>query len=668
MKFAALVAVLSMSAPLAAAADQASGQRPQPLTAAPDKIAEAYNQFILGHRLEEADDVNGAIAAYKRASELDPSAADIPGELAGLYLRQNRIQDAMATAEQALKIAQANREANRVLGTIYAALSESAGDNAPRGRARVPDENLAKAIRHLELATDLTTGQIDPNVKATLARLYVRGASYEKAIPLLTDLVEDEPGWQDGPLMLAEAYAGAGRSKDAIAWLEERAPNDPRLLPALADFYERDRRWPEAVAAYARAVQRAPRNSELKSRYASALLNAGGRENLSKARDVLTELVATRPTAPDARALYLLSQAQRRLGDFPAAEASARRVIAQNKKSPWGFYALAESLEERRQYQAIVDELAPVVAEFRGAAANAPFDVSILLPHLGFAYQELGQYDKAIATFEEAMRLSPGDPGVAGYLIDAHMAAKKYGAAADVAKAALSQNPNDLRLTRLQARALRLNGKADQGIALLEEAVKNHSDEPLAYISLAEIYSDADRGAQAVRVLQDAQAKFPTVNSIAFELGTVYDKQKKFAEAESAFKQVLTRDPENATALNYLGYMLAERGERLDESVGYLKKALQIEPENGSFLDSLGWAYFKADKLDLAEENLRRAADQLKTNSVVQEHYGQVLFKLGRYDDAIAAWTRALNGDGDSIDKADVDRKIRAAKQKLPKR
>jgi tetratricopeptide (TPR) repeat protein len=198
--------------------------------------------------------------------------------------------------------------------------------------------------------------------------------------------------------------------------------------------------------------------------------------------------------------------------------------------------------------------------------------------------------------------------------------------------------------------------------------VKAHSGEPLAYISLAQIYSEADRGAEAVRVLKDAQVKFPTVNAIAFELGTVFDKQKKFAEAESAFQQVLTRDPENATALNYLGYMLAERGERLDESVGYLKKALQIEPENGSFLDSLGWAYFKADNLSLAEENLRRAADQLKTNSVVQEHYGQVLYKLGRYDEAIAAWTRALNGDGDSIDKADIDKKIRAAKQKLPKK
>ncbi len=225
-----------------------------------------------------------------------------------------------------------------------------------------------------------------------------------------------------------------------------------------------------------------------------------------------------------------------------------------------------------------------------------------------------------------------------------------------------------MRLSRLQARALRLTGKADQGIALLEEALKQHGDDPLAYVSLAQVYSDADRHAQAVKVLQDAQAKFPADDAIAFELGTVFDKAKQFADAESAFRSVLARDPENATALNYLGYMLAERGERLDESVNYLKKALALEPDNGSFLDSLGWAYYKSDKLDLAEANLKRAADQLRTNSVVQDHYGDVLVKLGRYDEAIAAFTRALDGDGDSIDKGEIDRKIRATKQKLPKK
>src|SRR5215208_1595673 len=171
MKIAALVAFLSLSLPLAAAAQQARGQRPQPLTSAPpEKVAEAYAQFLIAHRLEDADDVNGAIAAYKRAMELDPTAADIPGELAGLYLRQNKLQEAIAAAEQAVKIAPANREANRVLGTIYAALSESAGENG-RGRgAAAADENVAKAIKHLEAATDRAAGVTDPNIRATLAR------------------------------------------------------------------------------------------------------------------------------------------------------------------------------------------------------------------------------------------------------------------------------------------------------------------------------------------------------------------------------------------------------------------------------------------------------------------------------------------------------------------
>src|SRR5216684_4123013 len=150
MKLAVLVAALGMSASLAAA--QGRGQRqPAPAAASPEKIAEAYNQFLIGHRLEEKDDDAGAIAAYKRAMELDPMAADIPAELASLYLRQNKVQDAMGAAETALKLAPANREANRVLGTVYAALSE-AGQDTPRGRTTGSrtDENLTKAIKYLE--------------------------------------------------------------------------------------------------------------------------------------------------------------------------------------------------------------------------------------------------------------------------------------------------------------------------------------------------------------------------------------------------------------------------------------------------------------------------------------------------------------------------------------
>jgi tetratricopeptide (TPR) repeat protein len=651
MRIAVLAAVLSVFFPHAAASQTAPASSPN--------VAEAYAQFLLGHHLEEDDDIDGAIAAYKRAMALDPTAADITAQLAGLYLRQNKIEDAMTIAEQALKVAPDNSEANRVLGIVYAALAE-----ASSGRNAKNDENLAKAIQYLEQALAHPPGGIpDPNVRATLARAYLNKGVYDKAIPLLSDLVKQEPGWSDGPVLLAEAYAGAGRTKDAIAWLEEQ--NDPRLAPALGDFYEREQRWSDAAKAYERALQRSPRNAELKTRYASVLLKTGNREDTGKARDVLTEVVAVRP---DVQSLYLLSQAQRRMGDSRAAEASARRAIAQNSRNPWGYYALAEALEERREYQAVVNELAPIVADLRTKPTDNAFASTLLLPHLGFAYQELGQHDKAIASFEEARKLSPKDPTVSGYLIEAHMAAKKYAAAADLARAAVADNPDDLRLLRLQAQALRHTGKGEQGIAVLEDAVQKHADDPIAYVALAQLYSDLDRGPQAVKVLQDAQAKFPSDTSIVFELGAAYDKQKKFADAEAAFKQLIAREPDNSAALNYLGYMLAERGERLDESVSLLQKALQIDPDNGSYLDSLGWAYFKLEKLDLAEDNLRRAADQLKSNSVIQDHHGDVLFKMGRLDEAIAAWTRALNGDGDSVNRGDIDKKIRTAKQRLPKK
>src|SRR3954463_15891870 len=148
MKLVVLAAVFSMTIPLAA---EQRGTRPQAATATtpPEKVGEAYNQFLIAHRLEEKDDDAGAIAAYKRAMELDPNAADIPAELAAVYLRQNKAQEAMSAAEQALKIAPANREANRVLGTVYAALSEAARES-PRGRtaAAAADENLTKAIQH----------------------------------------------------------------------------------------------------------------------------------------------------------------------------------------------------------------------------------------------------------------------------------------------------------------------------------------------------------------------------------------------------------------------------------------------------------------------------------------------------------------------------------------
>ena len=647
--------------------DAGQAGRPSAAPQATDPIAEAYAQFLMAHRLEDDNDIDGAIAAYRRAMTLDPQAADVVAELADFFLRQNRAQDAIAAGEQALKIAPSNRQAHRVLGTIYASLATGTtgrGQNQRRS-ADTERENMAKAIQHLEQAIEGPTGRADANLRAMLARLYVGSGAHDKAIPLLAELVKQEPQWQDGATLLVEAYAAAGRNADALRFLEEAVKDDPELYTTLADLYSRERRWPDAARAYEEAMKASPRSFDLRVRYASMLMNAGGKDAALKASAALREALVARPT--DERALYLSSLAERRSGDLDAAESAARRLIAQNGRNPRGFAALAEALEDRRRYQAVVDSLAPAMAAFR-AGQDSAGSLAMLLPHLGFAYLQVGRFGNAVTAFEEARTLEPSNPSLTGYLIQAYMSAKNFSQAAELARQARAENADNLALARLEAQALRQSGKADQALALLEGVVQKKADDPDAYIALAELYNDASRGAQAVKLLQDAQSKFPAESSLTFELAAVLEKQKKYSESEAVFRQLITREPDHAGALNYLGYMLVERGERLDESVGFIQRALKIDPDNGSYLDSLGWAYFKSGKLDLAEQYLKRAADQLLTNSVVQDHYGDVLARLGRHDQAIAAWTRALAGDGDAINRGEVDRKIKSASGKLPRR
>jgi predicted Zn-dependent protease len=655
-----VLTALGLAAPVAvgqAQPAQAPTQQPS------DRVAEAYAQFLMAHRYEDDDKADEAIAAYRRAMALDPTAAEIVSDLANLYMRINRPADAISVGEQALKVDPNNREAHRILGTVHASMATAvprAGRPTPAAQA----ESLAKGIEHLEAALR-GVARPDANLRAMLAQLYIVNKSHDKAIPILAELVKQEPEWEQGVNFLIDAYEGAGKSDEAMRWLQEAAAENPALYVKLGDLYGESERWREAAASYERAFESMPRDFMVRIRYASALMSGGDPADLTKARTALQEALGIRNN--NEQALALLSQAERRAGALAEAEQTARRLITANARNVRGYIVLAEALEERQRYDAVVEALAPVLPAFR-SAQNSAVSLSMLLPHLGFAYERLGQADRAVATFEEARKLDPSNPVLTGYLIQAQIAAKRYPDALQLARTARAQHADDVRLASLEAKALHQSGKTDEGIAVLEAFVKRRGDDPRAHIALAQALTEAARGAQAVRVLQTAQARFPAETVLTFELGAAFDKQKRHAEAEAAFRQLIAKEPEHAGALNYLGYILAERGEKLDESVDLVKRALKIEPENGSYLDSLGWAYYKAGKNDLALEYLQRAADQLTRNSVVQDHYGDVLLRLSRFEDAIAAWTRALEGDGDDINRGDIDRKIRSARQRITKR
>ena len=82
--------------------------------------------------------------------------------------------------------------------------------------------------------------------------------------------------------------------------------------------------------------------------------------------------------------------------------------------------------------------------------------------------------------------------------------------------------------------------------------------------------------------------------------------------------------------MNYLGYMLADRGTRLDEALGYIRRAVALDPQNGAYLDSLGWVYYKMGNYELAEENLRRASERMGDDPTIHDHLGELYMKTGR--------------------------------------
>ena len=112
--------------------------------------------------------------------------------------------------------------------------------------------------------------------------------------------------------------------------------------------------------------------------------------------------------------------------------------------------------------------------------------------------------------------------------------------------------------------------------------------------------------------------------------------------SEESLRRILARDPDDATALNNLGYFLTERNERLPEALDMIKRAVKAEPTNPNYLDSLGWVYFKLGQLDEAERYLNDAARRNTRSSTVQEHLGDLHHKRGQLEQARAFWRKAI--------------------------
>jgi tetratricopeptide (TPR) repeat protein len=509
--------------------------------------------FLLGRYLEGEGKADEAVEAIRKAIDLDPKSAEPRAELAALYAREDKAREAVDAAEDALKVDPKNREANRVLGSVLAVLAEQ------RQPVRLGDDVSTyskRAMNALEIARG--DGNGDLSIDLTLAHLYLDEERPKDAVPLLRRIVTEQPQYAEGAALLAEAQEASGDPDGAVETLKALLEDQPQFFRGrvqLAEVYEQEHRWPDAADAWARVQALNPRNPEIASHHATALVNAG---RPAEAQTVLKDALTATPN--DIRLSFLMAQAQRDGGDVDGALATARSLRAAHPDDPRATYLLGQMLLAKEQYAAVVDLLKPEIEQLRGVKGSS----------------------------------SP--------------------------------------------------------LALLE------TTQASALLQLK-------RNDEALALLKDAMAQSPDDTSVQFQYGAALDRVGRTAEAEKTFRDVISHDPLDAGALNYLGYMLAEHNTSLDEAVTLIQRALKVEPDNPSYLDSLGWAYVQQGKLDLADPALTTAAEKLPKNSVIQDHLGDLRLKQNRRADAIAAWQRALAGDMESLDRGKLQKKIDAARK-----
>lgn len=155
---------------------------------------------------------------------------------------------------------------------------------------------------------------------------------------------------------------------------------------------------------------------------------------------------------------------------------------------------------------------------------------------------------------------------------------------------------------------------------------------------------DQEQQQQALSTATEALEEHPDNIEIRYARAMLYDGIGQPADAEADLKRIIEQEPENAVALNALGYILTTRTDRLREARGYIEKALRLDPNNPAILDSMGWVLFLEGQLEPALEYLSRAWAAFPDPEVAA-HYGEALWMNGAEEQARIIWQEGLEQD-----------------------
>jgi tetratricopeptide (TPR) repeat protein len=671
------VLVLSFFAAAAAAQSKPASPAPKPAdskaapsTPRPSDRAAAYYHYTLAHMYEEqitiygrSELANKAMDEYRLAIEADPSSEFLTSALAELYVKTGRIRDAVLEAQDILKRDPNNLEAHKLLGRIYL---RSLGDLPGGGSNNGTDNVLKLAIEQYEQIVKIEPNNVDDHL--LLGRLYRLNNDLQKAETELKTAVKLDPDSEEAITTLSLLYTDEGDTAHALQVLSS-VPDTRRsakLYAALGATYEQRKEYKSAIDAYKHAIQSDRDNLDAIRGLAENLLNDG---QIDAALDQYKVIADANPE--DAQTYLRISEIYRRQGKYDEALdglKKAQAMVPDALEVPYNIAVVYQAQGRYDEAEKVLQDLLKKTEKSENSYSQADRNNrAIFIERLGMVYRDQENYTSAVETFRKMIPL--GDENArTGYqdVIDTYREAKEWTQATTAAKEAAQKLPNDREVRMVLDAQLADTGDPEKPLADVRSMLKGAPEDREVYLRLSIMYTRLKRWSEAEESLnktEELSLKAEDKENVYFLRGSTYEREKKYEQAEAEFRKILAVNPQNAATLNYLGYMNAERDVRLEESLNYIKQAVSSEPTNGAYLDSLGWAYFKLGKYDLAEENLSKASLRMGSDPTVQDHLGDLYQKTGRLKLAAAHWERAVQEWNKTV-AAEVDTDLFAATQK----
>ena len=607
--------------------------------------AQAYYDYTMGHILEQeyenssqAEDASKAIEFYKKAYEMDPKSPVIGGRLAEMYWKAQRVPEAEAEAKAILKRNPDDVATHKLLGHIYL---------RALGNQVVGAGQSAQADRAIEQFREVV--RLDPTDSESalwLEKLYRVENKHDEAEAVLRGILKSEPDNESAVEQLTQLLLDEGKSAEAVTLLQGILAKSPSatLLDLLGDAYTQTKDFAKAEDAYRKAVDMDP--SEV-THYRGLGQTLMSEEKYPEALEIYKKLIDLMPD--DADNYLRAAQIYREMREMDKAEESLIKARQYAPGSLEVLYNQALLYEAEGRFEDAIKVLSDAATNVRDQSGTLPSrrrTLAVIYQQLGQLYRENQNYSAAVNTYQELGKLGDEEDRRSRLLLmDTYRTSKDLPRALQVGKDSYTKYPSDPSIKASYALLLGENGQTDEAVKMLRPQLNGTASDRETYLNIAQIYErgrhykeaeDAARAAESVSGSPDA-------NEMAwFLLGAIYERQKQFDKAEAEFKKVLNVNPKNAAALNYYGYMLGDLGLRLDEAQILVQRALNEDPYNGAYLDSLGWIYFKENKLQDAETTLRKAVERESHDPTIHSHLGDVYSKLGRTDMAAAEWEKSL--------------------------